>query len=387
MIVAYFLVATGASASFPFVTLFLVQVIDAPPLSASLFFLSALPGPLLTVATGRLSDTIGERLTLARIAMFWVSCGWIAMALANSLSLALAISVIFLNLIGTIGAQLVVIYRITLDESGAGSVGSSTGMFRSAYSAGYVVGPIIGAAVASIGGLRIALGAAGVLFGLAALVVGGQRLPSLRHPYSDMNSSPKRQWIAPWVVSVLAFSVLTSIVMAGDGMKLTLLPLYVVTDLHLPIAALGSLFTASALIELAAMPLVGWVTDKVGLKAAAAAGFMVGTLDYGLLSISDRLWQLYLVQIIHTLVLGVLFTTGPLIVQRLAARSAIGYATSIYLSGQSVALPLGSAGAAFALVILGLPHAFIVPAAACAFSAITLSRLRIPLVSPAEQPH
>ena len=91
--------------AFPLLTLFFVQELGLRPSVASLFFLTSLGGPLISIVTGRVSDRLRSRYPLILITVSWVALGWFLLSLAQHFWLVLLIGVVFFGFIGTVNAQ------------------------------------------------------------------------------------------------------------------------------------------------------------------------------------------------------------------------------------------------------------------------------------------
>ena len=82
---ALFFMGVGASMAFPLLTLFFIQELGLRPAVASLFFLTSLGGPLISIVTGRVSDRLRSRYPLILITVGWVALGWFLLSLGSAL--------------------------------------------------------------------------------------------------------------------------------------------------------------------------------------------------------------------------------------------------------------------------------------------------------------
>jgi SET family sugar efflux transporter-like MFS transporter len=108
------------------------------------------------------------------------------------------------------------------------------------------------------------------------------------------------------------------------------------------------------------MPLCGVLAQRIAIGRIITVGLALGVIEYGLLTSSSMLWQLYLTQAMDACVVAVVMGLGVTYAQRLSPRQA-GTANSIFFSSFNVAFVLGGAIGSAGVPLLGVPHIFLIP--------------------------
>ncbi len=140
--------------AFPLLTVYLVENLGYRPSVASLFFLTSLVGPLVSVATGRLSDQLASRYPLIGFTALWLALGWLLIAFAQSFWLVILVGVLFFGFIGTLNAQIFAQLRDYLTAGSFERQNQIVASVRTAYAAGWIIGPVLGSWVGLAVGLR-----------------------------------------------------------------------------------------------------------------------------------------------------------------------------------------------------------------------------------------
>ena len=367
----------ASSAGWPLVATFLVDDLHASPAAATWFFATGFLSPLVGIVTGRYSDRTGRHLSLVMTATVWVGLGWAVLAAAPALWLALIIGVVFFGARGTLMAQLFadLATRMSARPDARASVTSNT--VRGGYSLGYVLGPLIGAAIAAGAGDRIAFAVTAIMTFATAIPLLALRSNSATQDDIRAATRParplKRQLLRQHV-GLGIFTLVVLLVSAGDAMKIAFLPLLVEKGLHQGPWAVASLFSVSALVEIVLMPIAGIVAQHIGVAWTVVASLAIGTCDYTLLGLSNNLWELYIVQVLHVSVICGVFGLGIVYAQQLLPNQP-GLATSTFGAGLSLSSPIGSGVGSILVLLVGYPHLFLAPAVACLVGAVTITTM------------
>lgn len=355
----FLLLGTTTSSAVPLLSLFLSSRLHADDRTVGVFAVSTVAGAAVSLGTGWLSDRLASRTKLLRRCVVWLAAGWCLLAFCGRIWQAFAVNVLFFSVLGTVSAQFFASLAEALDERNATGRATITATIRSGYALGYVIGPLVGTAVSSAYGLRAAFVlTAGLYLGCAALsltLTDARRTPPAK-PRPSLRSLPAAG------LSVVLFVAGTALVLSGDGLKSVYLPLYVTGELGGSLVTFGSLLSVSAVCEVVVMPLVGVLSDRFGIHRIVTAGIAVGVLDFAVLASSDQMWNLYVVQVVHVIVLSVTLGLGPTFLQRFSTLGA-GTATSVFFAGQSLSRIVAGATGALGVGVLGLPGIFWVPAA------------------------
>jgi SET family sugar efflux transporter-like MFS transporter len=145
----------ASSASVPLISLFLVRELHIEASTASLYFLTALAWPAVSICLGHFSDRMRSRIPLIRFSVIWLGIGWVILAIATQFWQVLSIGILFFCFTGTLSAQTFATIHDILLRDGDKNENTVIGTIRAAYSLGWIIGPIIGSTIAALIGIRI----------------------------------------------------------------------------------------------------------------------------------------------------------------------------------------------------------------------------------------
>lgn len=242
-----------------------------------------------------------------------------------------------------------------------------TTTIRTAWSFGFVFGPLLGSALATVVGIRAAFLVAAALYLLCLVPL--QRLTiavPAQHDRGAEDSAPSTSR-APRLL--LAFTALCALVLCGQTFRNAYLPLHITTHLGGSMAAVSTLMAISPVVELVTLPLAGALADRVGLSWLIGTGLAIATVEYVIVAASTAVWQLYLTQALDACVVAVVLGLGLTYAQRLSPQRP-GLASSLLFSAFNLSGIVGGLLGSVAVPLLGVPRLFLVPAGLCAICAI-----------------
>jgi SET family sugar efflux transporter-like MFS transporter len=347
----------GASMAFPLLTLYLVEDLGYRPSVASLFFLTSLVGPLVSVATGRLSDRVPSRYPLIGFTALWLALGWLLIAFARSFWLVALVGVLFFGFIGTLNAQIFAQLRDYLTEQSFSRQNQIVASVRTAYAAGWIIGPILGSWVGLAIGLR-------ELFVLTALLYLVSLAPlwyarTSRRLDEERQGAPTGGLASAWRVFV--FAGLCALAMSGDTLKLSLLPLFMREQLAAPAWLQGAVISTQPVLELLLIPAMGVLADRIGAARLLIIGACAGIIGNALFALGQSIFVLFLGQAFVSVLVASVFGLGVTVAQDLYPEG-VGYASSIFFSSLGLSAALGGALGSIGVAELGMPGVFIIPA-------------------------
>ncbi|GAB3928596.1 sugar efflux transporter SetB [Kribbella albertanoniae] len=357
--IALFLSGLGFSAAAPQIASFLVNELGASLSAAGLFYLTSLTAPVIGFLVGARSDRTGARLGLFRACAVAGFAGWTGIAFATQLWMPYVISAVVLGFAGAATSQL---FAAVHDELKAhpdpGNDGVVAGV-RMAMTGGWVVGPVAGSFLAAHTSLRIMLLATAIctLAQIAPLGV-------LRNPHSTPTTG--RRTGAPSLramLPLLAFTALYVLVYAGEPVKYAYLPIYMNSQLDLPSGLAGAIIGIQPLVEILLMPLAVLVARRIGMLRLMVIGAACGVAANICFATTGSAAGLFAGQILMGGVWAVFAALGIIVAQRLLP-TAVATASAIFLSSTALASALGGAAGGIGAATLGLPHVFLIPAAA-----------------------
>ena len=124
---------------------------------AGLYYLTNLTAPIAGYLVGNHSDRTGERLILFRLCALAGFAGWAAIALSTKVWMPFLISSLVLAFSVAASSQLFAAVRDDLDQEAQGSSEGVVAIVRMALTAGWVIGPMVGAWLAAATSLRAML--------------------------------------------------------------------------------------------------------------------------------------------------------------------------------------------------------------------------------------
>lgn len=356
-----FCAGLGVSATVPLFTLFMVEELNASLAIASLYFVTALVGPVVSIITGRISDRLPNRRRLIQGSACWLALGWLLMAMAQQIWMAFAISIVFISLMGTFSAQLFAAVRDEVIRTNYRHESQLVSTIRTAYSLGWIVGPVVGSWFGMTVGLRqLFLGTAILYFvsQLPFLTVRPAPQPAIEGPATleKPNRSP--------AITLFLFSGICALVMSGETLKLSFLPIYMERELAMPGWMSGAVISTQPLLELIMIPAAGILAARVGPSRVLMVGIGFGVLGHGLFAVSDAPWMLFLGQTLVAMLVSTILGLGVTVAQDLYP-SGSGFASSAFFGALGLSATAGGLIGSLGVSQLGLPTVFTVPAAIC----------------------
>jgi len=355
------LAGMSVSSYLPLVTLFLVDELGASVSLAGLFTLTLLAAPVTAVYVGRWSDRGIDRAPLMAAVAIWLAAGRVAMALSPSFAAAVVAGLAFGAFAFVLNAQVFAALKDVFERKGEKREATIASTVRTGYALGWAVGPLVGTLLAGWFGYRLALGSTAVFLIAVLLPLRGLDVRG-HHSRSDgaEGERPRRLGgAALWVFALVCVLALT-----GEMIRLAYLPILAVGELEIGLAVFGWLMSIAPVVELAAMPIAGVLADRFGLVRLLGAGMGLGALGFGVFATSTGAPALFAGQVLNACFIAAVLGLGVTHAQRLSPGGA-GLASSVFFGAQAVAGVTGSLAGSAAVLVLGLPALFFLPAILC----------------------
>jgi MFS transporter, SET family, sugar efflux transporter len=351
------LLSLAVSSTLPLITLYLVDSMHIALSIAGLFFAGeSLLGLALGLLVGRWSDHWRSRLPAIRLAAILVGVGWVVFAFSPYPWLTLCVGGVFLSFGSiTMGQAFAALHdsMVRNEETQPALVNATV---RTAFSFGFVVGPLLGTELAALVSFRAAfLLAAGLnLLCLLPLVGLSIRVPSITGVETSGNGRSQSNLLLYVFVGICTMGII------GSAIRITYLPIDVTRHLGGSISIYGTVMAVSPIVELLTVPLAGLLAMRFRMGRLFTLGLIVATIEYLILSLNTALWQVYLAQAMDAMVVGVLFGLGLTYAQDLSPTRA-GLASSAFGSAFGIATLVGNLIGSASLSFLGVPHIFLIP--------------------------
>ena len=167
---ALFVAGLAVSSTTPQMTLYLVNELGASVPVAGLYYLTNFAAPLAGYWLGSLSDRQENRLTLFRVCALFGGFGWLAMALATRVWMPFVVAAVVLSFSGGSMGLLFAAVRDDLSRQHSPAADRVVSAVRMAFTAGWIIGPVLGSWFGAVHGLR-------PLLLVTAMLTAGQILP------------------------------------------------------------------------------------------------------------------------------------------------------------------------------------------------------------------
>jgi len=365
--VALFLSGLGFSGAAPQIARFLVDELHVSLTTAGLYYLTNLTAPVVGYLVGARSDRTGKRLGLFRLCAVAGFLGWLAIAFSTQAWMPFVISAVVLAFAGAASSQLFAAIHDDLRATESPVADGVTSIVRMALTAGWIVGPVLGAFLAAEFGPRTMLVATAV-FTLAQIVpLGFMRSPGHPAPAAHDEASegePQRAVRSRrlrLMLPLLTFTGLYVLVYAGEPIKYAYLPIYMNDDLRLPSVVSGAVIGIQPLVELILMPVAVVVARRTGIMRLMVVGAACGVAANLCFALTGSAAGMFAGQILMGGVWGVFAGLGIIVAQRLLP-TAVATASAVFMSSTAVASALGGLTGGLGVAALGLPHVFVLPA-------------------------
>ena len=365
--IALFLAGIGASAIAPQIVLYLVKDLGASLPVAGLYYLTSLAGPVAGYIIGSRSDRTGNRLNLFRWCAFAGFVGWSLMALSSAIWMPFVIGALILAFSSATFSQL---FAAVHDEQVANpgeKNDSVVAIIRMANTAGWIIGPVIGAWSAATFGLRPTIWLTAICFLAQIFALGtlGRKGPG--HVETEAKTATRGPSFRE-MLPLLTFTAMYVLVYAGEAIKYGFLLIYMEQQLHTEPALRGAVIGLQPLIELAIMPFSVVLGRRLGMLWLMCIGAGLGVAANLCFALSGNVIGMFAGQILMGGVWGFFMVLGIIVAQRLLP-NAVATASAIFMTSSALSLALGGIIGGLGVSTLGLPYVFLIPAG-CSLAAV-----------------
>lgn len=382
---AMFLSGLGTSAAAPQIVLFFARELDTSLPMAGLFYLTSLTAPIAGYLVGSYSDRTGGRLGLFRLCAIAGFVGWAGFAVSTEAWMPFVIGAVILAFSGAAASQIFAAVHDELSRNPAKANDDVVAVIRMALTAGWVVGPALGAWFAAETSVRALFWATAICFLAQIVPLGRLKVSAPSRAKAAEDSQPAGSPSFRSMLPLLAFTALFVLVYAGESIKFGFLLLYMEEQLRIEPAIRGAIIGVQPLIELIIMPfsvVLGRRFGPLNLMAFAAALCIAANLCFASWPSTAGMFA---GQILMGGVWGLFAVLGILVAQRLLP-NAVATASAIFMSSSALSSALGGVAGSVGVAAFGLPSVFYIPAAFAVLALIGLATMaRLPPTSLASQ--
>jgi MFS transporter, SET family, sugar efflux transporter len=290
-----------------------------------------------------------------------------------------------LSISGASMAQLFAACRDELSRHPTSADNRVIAVIRMAFTAGWIIGPVVGSWFGGVFGLRSLLLATAILTVAQLIPLGRQRVERYQDATVGTRSGGRRR-IAN-MLPLLLFTAVCVLAMTGDTIKFGYLPIYMADQLRISDAERGAVIAIQPLLEFLLMPITARLADRYGpmkVMTVGAAMAVGANLAY---ATSGSVVGLFVGQALTAGLWACIGALGVSIAQRLHPEG-VATASGVFLSSIPLSAAIGGAIGGIGVAAIGLPQVFFVPAVLTLFGVVALAILsmRSPLGAPAVAP-
>ncbi len=201
-------------------------------------------------------------------------------------------------------------------------------LLRSGWSLAWAVGPLLGAWLLGVGGYSSLFSVAAIVLvltiGVVALVPRAADVAP--GPGSATPSTVEQSRPGGFIVLLTAAMVLVHTAMFAGSVAL---PLYVTAELDRPSGDVGLIFSACAVVEIAAALLLVWVLPRVRLQRLVLVGLVLFIVYFVVAALADSLSAVLIAQLARGAAIAIIGTAGIQLFQAVLA-PASGTAAALF---------------------------------------------------------
>jgi SET family sugar efflux transporter-like MFS transporter len=251
-------------------------------------------------------------------------------------SVFIVLLLVGLTLVGVVGAGYPQLFSLAAVVVADGNQQRAAPLLRSGWSLAWAVGPLVGAALLALQGYVALFGASAIALLLTAAVIAA--VPSPRYTHGPVAAtareadagtpgSPGGRTIASATVSMM----LVHCAMFAGSLAL---PLYVTRDLQRPDGEVGLLFSACALVEIAAAVALVWLLPRIPVYRLVLSGIALFVVYFMMTVAAEGLPFLLVAQIARGCAIAAVGSAGIQYFQAIGRRG-VGSSTALFSNAVS----------------------------------------------------
>jgi SET family sugar efflux transporter-like MFS transporter len=258
---------------------------------------------LASVLMGRFSDRVRRRGALVTGAALWMAAGCLLGAGAGAVNTLLVLAVLFFSMATVPSTLLLAIGGDLLVARGPERLTTRMAILRASVSAGFALGPAVVALVAARQSLRTTLVVSALPWLGAAAIAAFLRMPPARHRATEPGQGRSAR---AGILFALGFALLFTF----DAARSAFVSVFAVDDLHASMGHVAAIFSSTALLNVAFIPLAGVMADRFGPRRVILVGGLAGSLGaFGFAACSST-FQLIALQGLHALYVCSMMAVG-----------------------------------------------------------------------------
>ncbi len=339
----FFCVGVVGALVLPTLSLFLAKEIGVRPLLVGIPFAGiALASIIYNQVIGQWSDRLADRRPLV-VGFCLVGCAACAVFAVSRNYWLVAVTAVLLFSLAMVSFSQMLAYSLDYAEGHipVERIPLFNAIVRAQIAFAWVAGPPVGFLLANYLGFAWTYFLAAGLFAAVGLVC-FRLLPRLHRASGSESLSAQLQPLNPSAMRSLVFCIIGfSLMWGANNAYLISLPLHLNDNLGIDTAWAGALMGTTAGLEVPFMLLAGYLAASINLLHMVRFAGLAGFLLYLGVYMAGHLWQLFALQVLNAIFIGVLAGLGVSVIQQLLPGRS-GSASALYTNTTHVGNLLSS---------------------------------------------
>lgn len=353
------LLGLAISVTMPYLALYFTTVVGISTSAYGLLMaLSALSGVVVSTLVARRTDRLRTRRGVIALSAVAGAAQFAAYLLVRDYVVLLLLVVVLAAVASLAMPQIFAAARDAITDHAEGDGTFATSTLRSLFSLGYVVGPVLGAAILARAGYRGVMIGSIALFAILAMTIAAlparQRVEAPAAAPPAARAQPARAGVTVAVAGPFVAFALLSVASWTYALDM---PLFLVHTLSAPARDVGILVSVSAALEIPLMIGLGMLAARLTNRAIVLWGSLVGGAYYLLIALTTHVWAMFAGQVLEAAFIAVLMAIGISYFQDLMPEAA-GVATTLYANASSIGRVAGSLAGGVLAQAMGLRGVF-----------------------------
>ena len=353
-----FLQGMGVSLSVPFLSIYFTEQLGVSALVFGIFLAATLiAGIWISTLIGRRSDHGLNRKSIYLIATLCNALAYSGYLLFKDFTILFIYMTVFTALGAPGMPQLFAIAREAVNKSHLTDHAFANSTLRSAFSLGFITGPLIGTVlIAAVGFKGIFSGTIGVFLLVALLIFlflkSNTELKTSKAEVKALSFrlGQNRNILIPFLILMLMY-------IAHWTSSLNT-ALFITNNLGGTTSDVGLVSSICAALEIPFMIMLGLLSAKYSTRILMMCGAILGGVYYIVVLTSSAMWQMLAAQILLAVFVAVISAIGISYIQDLLP-SMPGYASTLYSNSSTIGRLIGSLVGGGLASIVGYRYSFV----------------------------
>ncbi|KTD85352.1 sugar efflux transporter [Paenibacillus etheri] len=348
----------GISLSAPFLSIYFTEQLGVSVGLFGVFLATTLiAGIWISTLIGRRSDLGLNRKNIYLVATLCNALAYSGYLLIQDFTILFIYMIVFTALGAPGMPQLFAIAREAVNKSNFTDTAFANSTLRSAFSLGFITGPLIGTLlIAAVGFKGIFSGTIGVFLLVALLVFlflkskTELKTSSTEVKVKSFRIGQNRNILLPFLILILMY--------VAHWMSSINTALFITNNLGGTTSDVGLVSSICAALEIPFMIMLGLLSAKYSNRILMMCGAILGGAYYLVVILSGEMWQMLAAQVLLAVFVAVISAIGISYIQDLLPNMP-GYASTLYSNSSTIGRLLGSLVGGGLASIVGYRYSFV----------------------------